>query len=97
MTDWNYKGWSISFDAKPIPARQFDWSATSPDYDVDCDEDGFFTCSGEQLYAASYEELLQEIEDYLACDDEADLAAIHLASLSPERRAQLEQEWEAGK
>lgn len=97
MTDWNYKGWSISFDAKPIPSRSFDWSATSPDFDVDLMLDGTALIAGEQLYAASYEELLQEIEDYLAGDDEAELAAIHLASLSPERRAQLESEWEARK
>lgn len=94
MSAWDYKGWSISFDAKPIPNRSFDWTATSPDYDVDSDEDGYFVCSGEVLNAATYEELLQEIEDYLACDDEVELAAIHLSSLSPERRAQLEREWE---
>ena len=28
-----YRGWSISFDNPPIPCRQFDWSATHPDYD----------------------------------------------------------------
>ena len=60
---WNYKGWSISFDLKPIPCRDFDWSATSPDYDVDCDQDGFFRCAGNQVHAATYEDLLQEIED----------------------------------
>ena len=66
MTAWNHKGWSISIDPKPIPSRQFDWSATSPDYDVDVDDGGTVICSGEVLYAATYEDLLQEIEDYLA-------------------------------
>jgi hypothetical protein len=28
-----YKGWLVSFDHPPIPCRQFDWSATHPDYD----------------------------------------------------------------
>jgi hypothetical protein len=29
--------------AKPIPMRQFDWTATTDDYDADCDEDGYFS------------------------------------------------------
>lgn len=65
MTDWNYRGWSIDFDAKPIPNRSFDWSATSPDYDVDCDQDGFFVASGEVLHAATYEEIVQQIDEYI--------------------------------
>lgn len=28
-----YRGWLISFDYPPIPCRDFDWSATHPDYD----------------------------------------------------------------
>lgn len=28
-----YRGWLISFDCPPIPWREFDWSATHPDYD----------------------------------------------------------------
>jgi hypothetical protein len=28
-----YRGWSINFDFPPIPCREFDWSATHPDYD----------------------------------------------------------------
>ena len=28
-----YRGWQISFDYPPIPCRDFDWSATHPDYD----------------------------------------------------------------
>lgn len=33
---WEYRGWSISFDAKPIPTRAFDWTATWLFFD-DCD------------------------------------------------------------
>lgn len=65
----SYKGWSISADSPPIPNRQFDWSATSPDYDVDCDQDGFFACAGHHVHAATYEDLLQEIEDAIAGDE----------------------------
>lgn len=28
-----HRGWTISFDYPPIPCRDFDWSATHPDYD----------------------------------------------------------------
>lgn len=28
-----YRGWLISYDYPPIPCRNFDWSATHPDYD----------------------------------------------------------------
>lgn len=28
-----HRGWLISFDYPPIPVRDFDWSATHPDYD----------------------------------------------------------------
>lgn len=66
MTGSTYKGWSIQVDPKPIPSRDFDWSATSPDFDMDVDDDGTVVCSGEVLYAATLEELLQGIEDYLA-------------------------------
>lgn len=64
----DYKGWSIDFDIKPIPVRNFDWTATSPDFDADCDHDGFYICSGHQVHAATYEELLEEIE-MVICDD----------------------------
>lgn len=63
---WSYKGWSISFDCPPIPVCDFDWSAASPDYDTDCDQDGFYTCSGQTVYAATYEALLMAIEDAIA-------------------------------
>lgn len=63
---WTYKGWSISYDYPPIPIRSFDWSASSPDYDCDGDSEGFRVCSGGQVHAATYEELLEEIEAYIA-------------------------------
>lgn len=63
---WSYKGWQISFDMPPIPTDAFDWCATSPDYDVDCDQDGFYKCGGHIVHAATYEDLLQEIEDAIA-------------------------------
>ncbi len=63
---WTYKGWEISFDMPPIPARNFDWCATSPDFDADCDQYGFFICSGEQVHAATYEELVEAIEEALS-------------------------------
>lgn len=57
-----YRGWLISFDYPPIPVRDHDWSATSPDYDCDCDEDGFFVCGGQQVHAPTRETLLAEID-----------------------------------
>lgn len=33
MTVDTHRGWSISFDFPPIPIRDWDWSATHPDYD----------------------------------------------------------------
>jgi hypothetical protein len=68
---WTHKGWKISADYPPIPSRAFDWSATSPDYDVDCDEDGFHQCAGQMVHAATYEDLLQAIEDAIAEEAEA--------------------------
>lgn len=32
-----HRGWSLSFDYPPIPVRDFDWSATHPDYDGEGD------------------------------------------------------------
>ena len=67
---WSYKGWKISFDMPPIPCRDFDWQATAPDYDAswEGEEDGWVS-SGGHVTAATYEQLLQEIEDYIAGDD----------------------------
>lgn len=58
---WTYRGWSISADCPPIPCRDFDWTATHPSYDVDCDQDGFFD-NGMKVNAATYKELLAEID-----------------------------------
>lgn len=66
IDQWDYKGWAISYDMTPIPDRSFDWTATSPDYDVDCDQDGFFRAGGQQVHAATYEALLEEIECVIA-------------------------------
>lgn len=68
---WEYRGWDISFDAKPIPTRSFDWMATSPDYDASYEgpEDGW-VCSGHHVSAATYEELLEEIEACIAEQDD---------------------------
>lgn len=52
---WTYKGWSINFDAKPINCRLFDWEAVPPVYD---EETGIG-----RVHAATYEDLLMEIED----------------------------------
>lgn len=57
-----YRGWNVHYDNPPIPLRSMDWSATSPDYDVDCDEDGFHVCAGQQVHAATYDELVKEID-----------------------------------
>lgn len=61
-----YRGWNVHYDNPPIPIRSMDWSATSPDYDVDCDEDGFFVCAGQQVHAATYDELIAEIDAHIA-------------------------------
>lgn len=61
-----YRGWTISFDFPPIPCRDFDWSATSPDYDCDCDDGGFFVSSGEVVYARTRDELMQAIDAAIA-------------------------------
>jgi len=71
MKESTYKGWQISFDMPPIPFRNFDWTATSPDFDADCDQNGFFCCAGHQVHAATYEDLLEEIENCIADEGES--------------------------
>lgn len=61
----HHKGWRVDYDAKPIPYRGFDWTATSPDYDCDCDQDGFFVCSGGSVSAETYDLLLEEIDAWI--------------------------------
>ena len=62
-----YRGWNVSYVHPPVPFRGWDWIATSPDYDVDGDSDGFWVCCGEQVQAATYDELVKEID--AAIDD----------------------------
>lgn len=57
-----YRGWTISFDFPPIPCREFDWSATSPDYDCDCDDGGFSQCAGSIVHARTRDKLLEAID-----------------------------------
>ena len=64
-----YKGWSIWADYPPIPSRQFDWCATSPDFDAEYDEGQLICVSGEQVHAATYEDLLQAIDDAIGEED----------------------------
>lgn len=63
-----YRGWSVNYDPPPIPVRDFDWSATHPDYDADWrgEEDGWCD-NGLKANAATYEELCAEID---AIEDE---------------------------
>lgn len=32
-----YRGWLVRYDPPPIPVRDFDWTATHPDYDGEGD------------------------------------------------------------
>ena len=55
------------FEYPPIPVRDMDWSAIDEDtYDVDCDQDGFFSTSPVGRGATEQEaitDLLEQIED----------------------------------
>lgn len=57
-----HRGWSISFDYPPIPCRDFDWSATSPDYDCDCDQDGLHQSSGEIVHGRTRDDVIAAID-----------------------------------
>ena len=65
---WVYRGWQIGFDMPPIPCRDFDWSATHPNYEAsyEGEEDGW-VASGGHVTAATYKELLEAIEEWEAC------------------------------
>lgn len=54
MKQDSYRGWLISHDPPPIPDRRHDWQATDPDTD------------GETVTAATYDELLAEIDERIA-------------------------------
>ena len=58
-----------SYWAKPIPLRQFDWSAVDDNYDCDCDQDGFFsTCP--IGYGATEQEAIDDLIEQLRENDE---------------------------
>jgi len=68
MTE-TYKGWDILHNANAFIDEQT-FVATSPDYDVDCDQDGFFVCGGIALYSESIEDLKAQIDGYIdACEE----------------------------
>jgi hypothetical protein len=60
---YTHRGWSISYDPKPIPIRAFDWTATHPDYDAswEGEEDGWVD-NGLKVSAATREALCEEID-----------------------------------
>lgn len=59
-----YRGWSISFDYPPIPCRDFDWSAISPDYDCDGDSEGFHQCAGAIVHGSTRDAVIEEIDNW---------------------------------
>lgn len=61
-----YRGWSIHYDPPPIPTRDFDWRASGPNFDASYEgpEDGWVS-NGQAVEAASYPELLAEIDEYI--------------------------------
>ena len=56
-----------SFDYPPIPVRNFDWSAIDEDtYDVDCDQDGYFSTSPVghgRTEAEAIADLMEQLEE----------------------------------
>ena len=64
-----YKGWEIRHnDSSFIHSEAF--YATSPDYDVDCDQDGFLVRSGIVLYSESIDDLKAQIDGYIDASEE---------------------------
>lgn len=59
MTD-TYRNWRIDHDALAV-LPEWEWQATSPDFDVDC-IDGQFVAFGGHCTAAPREELIAEID-----------------------------------
>ena len=55
-----YRDWEIRDNPVTYGER---FCATSPDYDVDCDTDGFYICSGFVLTADSIAELKELIDE----------------------------------
>lgn len=61
-----HRGWSISFDFPPIPCRDFDWSATSPDYDASFEgsEDGWVS-TGNVVHGRTREDVVSAIDNWI--------------------------------
>lgn len=58
---------------KPIPTNRFDWSAIDADtYDVDCDEDGFFS-NHPRGYGRTEAEAIADLKQQIA-DRDNDMA-----------------------
>ena len=66
MTVDTHRRWRLYYEPTPIPVRDFDWTATHPDYDAWTD-DGVWTDNGLKAFAATREELCAEID---AIEDE---------------------------
>lgn len=63
-----YRGWTVDYDAKPIPHRGFDWTGTHPDYDGEGDS--------RLVHAATFQELAAEIDGEIADAEDDALSAI---------------------
>jgi hypothetical protein len=55
-----HRGWLISWDYPPIPVRDFDWSATHPDYDGAEDAN-----DNRHVHAATLEGVIAEIDAWI--------------------------------
>lgn len=62
-----HRGWLIGHDYPPIPWRNFDWTATSPDFDASYEgpEDGWVE-SGTIFHGASREAVIAQVDAWLA-------------------------------
>lgn len=65
----SYRGWEIVQSAEPVHGK---FEATSPDYDVDCDQDGFFVCAGAVLHEDTIEKLKELIDEYILENEDAE-------------------------
>lgn len=65
-----YRGWSISHDYPPVPCRDFDWSATHPNYDPTpyYSDDG--PSDHHHVHAATLEGVRAEIDAWIMENDE---------------------------
>lgn len=58
----SYRGWEITTSTEPVHGKL---EATSPDYDVDCDQDGLFVCAGAVLHEDTLEKMKEAIDEYI--------------------------------